>query len=99
MQAYFDKLVCKCETCTPGTCRTYAYSLAFLAKHVADFEDLEGPEGVLAFLNEQPLSRRGGCLTALKVYLSRVLKKPELSDALNAPLMDVRVARDKRRRM
>lgn len=51
MQPYFDKLVCKSDTCTSGTCRTYAYSLAFLAKHV-DLEDLDGPEGVLAFLKE-----------------------------------------------
>lgn len=51
MQPYFDKLVCKSDTCTAGTCRTYAYSLAFLAKHV-DLEDLDGPEGVLAFLKE-----------------------------------------------
>ncbi len=54
MQEYFDKLIenktCR-KTCNPGTCRTYAYSLAFLAKH-ADFEDLDGTEGVLAFLNE-----------------------------------------------
>lgn len=50
MQDHFDKLLTCCsETCTKGTCRTYAYSLAFLDKNVEDLEDLES---VLSFLKE-----------------------------------------------
>ena len=86
MQQYFDKLSQACETCTTGTCRTYAYSLKYLADH-ADLDDLPA---TLEFLKEQPLSRRCGAITALKVWYKNVKKDSEGSDNLAEPLKSVK---------
>ena len=54
MRAHFDNLSKHCENCTDGTCRTYAYSLAYLETNVPDINDISA---VLEFLKTAPLSR------------------------------------------
>ena len=93
MQQYFDKLRECCENCTDGTCRTYAYSLKFLAENV-DIEDLGE---VLDFLKDQSLSRKCSCLTALKVYFKKIKKDAEKSDNLLLPLREVKAEMVKKR--
>ena len=92
----FCKKLCeKCE-CKDVTCKQYAYSLAFLKKHLKD--DWKDIPKVLQFLKtggEEEVkittSRRLQCTCALKVWHRYVENDEEASNRLEEPLRQANV--------
>ena len=104
---FWNKLCKNSPMCKDSTCKQYAYSLAFLKKHLGDkFSD---PPTVLNFLKTGELpdpekdpvkittSRRLQCTCALKVWCLRVLKDEERSNRLEEPLRQANVDQAKHR--
>ena len=92
---FWKKLCDGCPMCKENTCKQYAYSLAFLKKHLGD--DFQDIGKVLEFLRSPPeevkitTSRKLQCTCALKVWYLRVLKDEEGSNRLEEPLRQANV--------
>jgi hypothetical protein len=96
MVTEFWKKLCKCcPMCKENTCKQYAYSLAFLKKHLG--EKWKDVPTVLQFLKNPPedvkvtTSRKLQCTCALKVWHRRVEKDEEASNRLEEPLRQANV--------
>jgi len=93
MQKLYDDFRGACANCTDSSCKQYAYSVNYLAKHEIDLSD---PQKILTFLKEAPPRRRSSCFVAATIYYRRVLKDEDSADMFKAPLL---AARDELRTM
>jgi hypothetical protein len=91
MQKYLDQF-CKCDKCKQSTYKNYAMSLSYLDKNNVDWSNLDT---ALTFLQEQSLSRRLACLSALKTYHRDVTEDMSVFNKITEPLRDVQNLRRK----